>query len=115
MMDMKRFENQIVLVPGGTQGIDKDTTVRLANERGNVIIADIDKDIFVLSEQSFKNMGVALTSYMIDINDKQSVKTPADNIVQDFGTLDIVVNSAEVVGPNGKKIVNTSLNYFDST
>ena len=63
---MKRFSNWVVLVTGGASGIGRATSVRLASEGAQVIIADKDTE---LGEKAVSN---------IEQNGGQAVFIPVD-------------------------------------
>jgi len=112
---MRRFKNQIILITGGSQGIGKAIAKRILDEGGKVIVADINKEMLKQAERTFTSKAENLAFYELNIGEEKSVKTLAETISNDFGRLDVVINSAGVVGPNGKKITETNLEDFDNT
>lgn len=112
---MKRFEEQIVLITGGAQGIGKAIAERISIQGGRVIIADIDERMLTEAQKHFKDIDIRVVYYQFNIAEEKSVKKLAEKIAKEFGRVDVLINSAGVVGPNGKKITDVSLEDFDKT
>ena len=55
---MKRFEEQIVLITGGAQGIGMAIAERISTEGGRVIIADIDEKMLTETQKHFKDRDI---------------------------------------------------------
>lgn len=96
-----RFENRVAIVTGGASGIGEATARRIAAEGGRVALFDADAANL---ERVAGEIGA--TAHTVDISDEQSVKDAIAQVVAQAGRLDIVVNSAGVVGPTSTKIVD---------
>lgn len=112
---MKRFEKQVILVTGGANGIGKAIAEKICSEGGNVIVADVDETSLIQVKEIFAKQDLHISTYVVNISEEQSVRKLMEAIASDFGRLDVVVNSAGVVGPNGKKITETDLEDFNNT
>ncbi len=108
---MKRFENQVAVVIGGARGIGRAIAERLADEGAKVSVFDVLKDdLKTLSERN----NVAST-VEVDITEETHLNEAIQNIIRLFGRLDILVNSAGIVGPTATKIEKYSLKDFQKT
>jgi len=109
----KRFENQVAIVTGGASGLGKAVVGRLAREGGIVTIFDTNEGEMsaVAAELGAKDLPVR--ALVVDVSDEQSVKRGIASVADAHGRLDIVVNCAGIVGPNGKKIAEVSVEAFD--
>jgi len=114
-MTPKRFEGQVAIVTGGAKGIGKAVAERLAGEGANVTIFDSDKEAILQACAEAKAASFAIDGLKVDITDESSVKSAIDEVAGRNGRLDIVVNSAGIVGPNGVKIAEVSLSEFKKT
>ena len=112
---MNRFENQIALVTGAATGLGKAIAHRLAREGSHVVLADRDEHRLKEVHAAFTKDTLATSYYPVDITQEGTVKTLMQHLADKHGKLDVMVNSAGVVGPNGKKITDVSLDEYEQT
>ena len=89
---------RIALVTGGAQGFGAEIARGLAEYGANVIIADINREgaeQFV--EDLYSVSGRRALALHVDVADEFSVKDMADDIVKEFGGLDLLVSNAGVL------------------
>jgi len=96
-----RFVNRVAVVTGGASGIGEGIAQRIAAEGGKVVVFDMDKTGLerVASQYAFETR-------VVNVGIEQEVQQAIEKVVQQFGRLDILVNSAGIVGPTGMKIVD---------
>ena len=105
---MKRFEDQVALIIGGARGIGRAIVERLVREGAQVCVLDVLKN--ELEQLIQKN--VVQHVFAVDITDEKHLKETVQKIVKLHGRLDILVNSAGIVGPTATKIENYSSKDF---
>jgi len=91
------LSGQIALISGGTSGIGKAIAARFLDEGARVAIVgrhDLDKANRVINEIS-RTSGDAL-AFVADVSDRAQVDKLVHNVMQAFGPIDILVNSAGV-------------------
>ena len=103
----------IVTGAGRYRGIGRSTALVLAKKGINVIVTgtgrspetfpDDEKkmkwnDVFSTSEE-ISNLGVKSSAYITDVSDENSVKKMVNNVIEEYGQIDILVNNA--AAPNG--------------
>jgi NAD(P)-dependent dehydrogenase (short-subunit alcohol dehydrogenase family) len=112
---MMRFMDQIAIVTGGAGGLGKSIAQRLAEEGSTVIIFDLKESPVksVVSELRGKNLQV--DSHLVDITEESSVVEGFKKVADKYGQLDILVNCAGIIGPNGMKIAEVETAAFDDT
>jgi len=90
-----KFDGKTVLVTGGASGIGEATVKRFAIEGANVVVNYFDNkeaaDIIVAD--IIKAGGKAIAVYG-DVTSSKDVQDMVDTTVKEFGTIDILVNSA---------------------
>lgn len=97
---MKRVDNKVVIVTGGSLGIGRETCILLAKENAKVAITDIlDQEGEELVEEITQAGGVA-KYWHLDVSNEKEVKRVYSEVVQEFGKLDATVNNAGIAGVN---------------
>lgn len=97
---MKRLENKVVIVTGGSLGIGRDSCLLLAKEGAKVAVTDIlDKEGQELVEKIKQSGGVA-KYWHLDVADEKEVEKVYAEVVKEFGKLDATVNNAGIAGAN---------------
>ena len=112
---MKRFKNQIALVTGAATGLGKSVAHRLAQEEAHVVLADRDESALTEVHHQFTQERLSVSHHPVDITQEESVTQLIHYLAKQHGTLDIMVNSAGIVGPNGRKITDVSLEEYEQT
>jgi len=108
-----RFTDQVAIVTGGADGIGKGIAKRLAAEGAAVALFDINGDLLERTVAEFKNQGHTVTGHVVDISQESPVEAGVQAVVDTYGKLDIMVNSAGIVGPTSTKITDFSVADYD--
>ena len=93
-----RFDltGRVALVTGGASGIGKATAFALANQGAIVIVADRNAKGAAAVAEELRPFCPAAMSVELEVTDPQRVQEVVTRIGADFGSLDILVNSAGV-------------------
>lgn len=110
-----RFESRVALVTGGAQGLGKAIAIRILEEGGTLVIADRDES---LSEELVALLGKGgredrICNVPMDIANEDSVQAGFKAVFERFGRLDILVNAAGIVGPNGVRTAEVETRAFE--
>lgn len=92
-----KLENKVVLITGAGSGIGKACAILMAMEGARVIVADINKDEAQKVAEEIKGQGNLSTALRMDVTDFQEVNNVLTNVVNSFGSIDIMVNNAGVM------------------
>lgn len=98
----KRLTGKVALVTGGARGIGEGIALRLAEEGATVVITYVKSkekaDNVVAKITEFGTQGLALKA---DSSDKKDNEKLVDEVVKQFGKIDILINNAGVyeLGP----------------
>jgi NAD(P)-dependent dehydrogenase (short-subunit alcohol dehydrogenase family) len=114
-MNFNRFSSQVGIVTGGANGIGKAVVERLAGEGAAVTVFDSDPDALVETCKGFTTDGLSVDGLTVDITDEEQVKDAIGKVAQRRGRLDVLVNSAAIIGPNGIKTHEVLLADFRKT
>jgi len=98
---VNRFENQVVLVTGGAQGLGAAMARRFASEGAIVAIGDVnDVAAAALADALEDDFGHRCVSRRVDVTDSADVTAWADSVASEFGRLDVLVNNAGIIRDN---------------
>lgn len=93
---MKNFNNKTVLITGGAAGIGK-IMGRLFLERGaNLIIWDINEEAMRATQLELSKLG-KVSIYQVNIADMDSIKNGYNQVKQNEGTVDVLINNAGII------------------
>ena len=93
---MKEFKGKTVVITGAASGIGFGLAERFAQEKMNVVLADIEQDALDAAVSKIGDLGVEATGITVDVMDKDSVKLLAEESIKAFGNIHILCNNAGV-------------------
>lgn len=98
-MNQIDLNGRVAIVTGGAQGIGRAVAERFAASGAKVAIWDIDGD---LAAKVAAEIGGETTGAAVDVTDAAAVKAASDALEARLGSVDILVTSAGIAGPNLK-------------
>jgi len=101
-----RFKGRVAIVTGGASGIGLAVARRIYAEGGRVVVFDSNPEGLTQTSQE------GLMTEQVDISLEESVQAGISRVVSQLGQLDIVVNSAGIVGPTSTKITDYTSTEF---
>ena len=90
------FKGQVALVTGGARGIGKTIAEDLAKKGVNLAIADVSAESASETAKELAARGVRTQSLRLDVSKSDQVVKAFEDIVREFGRIDIVVNNAGI-------------------
>jgi len=86
-----------VIVTGGARGIGKSIAMRLASEGADIAFTDLSEDeCFIQTEKEISSNGVTCKGYVSDASDFGQTHSVVEQILKDFGHIDVLVNNAGI-------------------
>ena len=95
-MQIFDLSNRIAVITGGSQGIGLAITRGLAEAGASVVIANRDTIKGEKAAESLKNEGLNAVAISTDVRKEFSVTNIAAKVIEKFGHVDILVNSAGI-------------------
>ena len=89
-----RLKNKVTLITGGAAGIGKATAKRFVQEGAQVVICDVNADA---GREVMKTLGDTANFYEIDTSDRAAVQRCVEDIVAEYGRMDVLVNNAGIL------------------
>jgi len=97
---MRRLQDKIALITGGTRGIGKSVAEAFAHEGARLFLTGhLDESALQQTLSDLKQAGVDAAGGLFDIGSYDEVRRLANAIGNHFGALDIVVNNAGNIAP----------------
>jgi sorbitol-6-phosphate 2-dehydrogenase len=94
----KTLQDRVALVTGGAQGLGKAISHRLSIEGAHVIIADINLEgSEEVADEIRESTGRKALGLQVDVSNEGMVEAMFNEIVAEFGRLDIMVSNAGVL------------------
>ena len=93
---MKEFEGRSAVITGAASGIGFALAKKFAEEKMNVVLADIEQDALDAAVNKISDLGVEAIGIQVDVMDKQAVSHLADESIKAFGNIHVLCNNAGV-------------------
>lgn len=90
------FNGKKALVTGGGSGLGRECAILFALNGADVLVADLKQERCDEVANEIRKLGRNAISYQIDVTDYEQVANMYKKIKEEWGTVDIVVNSAGV-------------------
>jgi NAD(P)-dependent dehydrogenase (short-subunit alcohol dehydrogenase family) len=110
-MTVQRYADRRVLITGGGSGIGQACALRILDEGGRVVAADISAAGLDDTMAKAGSGAERLTTVVVDVADEESVNTGVGRSVQTLGGLDTLVNVAGIL--RSAHFLDTTLAEFE--
>jgi 3-oxoacyl-[acyl-carrier protein] reductase len=98
---MKLLENKVAIITGGSRGIGEAIVLKLAESGAHIAFTYISSDEKAKSlEEKIKNFGVNAKAYKSNAGIYADCEAMVNDVVKEFGTVDICVNNAGISKDN---------------
>ena len=94
----RRFQGKVALVTGGSRGIGRAVSLRLAQEGARVGINFVSNESAAAETVEHVNrLGTEAEAVQADVSDRSAVQAMVDRILERFSRIDVLVNNAAIV------------------
>lgn len=98
---MKLLENKTAIVTGATRGIGRGIAIEFAKQGANVAFTyNSSVDAANALENELKELGVDAKGYQSNAAEFDAAQELAKNVLEEFGTIDVLVNNAGITKDN---------------
>ena len=95
------FEQKVVIVTGAARGVGRATALEFSKRGAAVVAVDVLEDKLDEVDGVIQKMGRQVLCLKIDVAKNDQVQKAVKKTIDHFGRIDILVNNAAIVGPNG--------------
>ena len=113
-------DNKTAIVTGASRGIGKACAIELAKAGYNIAVSYAGNDEAAgKTIEELKSIGVKAKAYKFNVADKEACSKAVEEILTDFGSVEILVNNAGITrdglfmrmsSENWEAVINTNLN-----
>jgi short-subunit dehydrogenase len=94
---MKDLAGKRVLITGAARGIGRAIAVRLARERAEVVLTDLDPEALPAAAEAVRAAGGEVRTYVLDVADVDGIEAFRERLREEAGPVDVLVNNAGLV------------------
>ncbi len=98
---MKLLENKVSIITGATRGIGKGVAELFADQGSHIVFTYVSSDEKARAlESELQAKGVKAKGYKFNVADYAACEEMANDVVKEFGSIDVVVNNAGITRDN---------------
>ena len=90
------LQDKVAIITGGGRGIGKAFALRFAEEGAKIMIPDVSLDRAEAVVKEIKAKGGEAAAMLTDISVESATEKMADEVIKQFGKVDILVNNAAI-------------------
>ena len=99
-MNIYDFRGRSAIVTGGGQGIGFSVAKRILENGGRVAVWDVDQELLNSLVNELGGDAQNILAQNVDISDPSAVQVASKTVHGKFGSIDVLINNAAIVGPN---------------
>jgi 3-oxoacyl-[acyl-carrier protein] reductase len=93
---LMNVKDKVIVVTGAGRGLGRVIAQTLAGNDAHLALVDIDEENLAQTQAACRDAGAQARSYPVDVSDEQAVERLFDDVAQDCGRVDGLVNNAGV-------------------
>ncbi|NMN97581.1 SDR family NAD(P)-dependent oxidoreductase [Antrihabitans stalactiti] len=108
---MRTFSNKVVAITGAGSGIGRALALQLAAEGSRLALSDVNIDGVSETAAQCQSVGSLARAYKLDVADREAFKDHCSAVIEDFGSVNMLVNNAGVA--LGADVLDMNWEDFD--
>jgi 2-dehydro-3-deoxy-L-rhamnonate dehydrogenase (NAD+) len=108
-----RFKGKVAIITGAAGGIGKAVAERLGREGAMLALFDVNKLLLEAVVAELTKIGLTAKGFLVDISNENQVSDAVAKVQSQWEKIDILVNSAGLVGPTSTNIIEYPSAEFD--
>jgi NAD(P)-dependent dehydrogenase (short-subunit alcohol dehydrogenase family) len=93
---MKQFEDKVAVITGAASGIGKAISMRCAQEKMKIVMADIEAEALKKSAREIELSGADLIHVVTDVSKEKDMKYLAQTTMDTYGAVHLLFNNAGI-------------------
>ncbi|AMY05945.1 3-oxoacyl-ACP reductase [Staphylococcus condimenti] len=108
-----RLKDKVCIITGAGGGMGKVAAEMFSKEGAKVAVFERDQKAGKQVVNQIKQDGGEASFYEVDIIDEDAVKNAVDNVVEEYGRIDVLYNNAGVMPEADNSVINTDQTVWD--
>jgi 3-oxoacyl-[acyl-carrier protein] reductase len=92
-----QIKDKTVVITGAARGIGRALAIRFAGQGANIALLDLDTADLEPATRQCAAFGIRARAYGVNVSIEEQVSATLNQVVDDFGALDVIVNNAGIV------------------
>jgi 3-oxoacyl-[acyl-carrier protein] reductase len=92
-----QVQGRTVVITGAGRGIGRSIANRFGRDGAHVALLDVNQSDLDAARKELQAADVVARSYLVDVSAEDQVVAAMDEVVRDFGRLDVLVNNAGIL------------------
>lgn len=91
------LKNKLIVITGAAQGLGFAMAQSFAQSGANLALIDMQEDAVVEAAEAINKLGVTARGYAVNVTDENAVEATFNQIINDFGQINGLINSAGIM------------------
>jgi NAD(P)-dependent dehydrogenase (short-subunit alcohol dehydrogenase family) len=96
-----KLRNKVSIVTGGSMGVGKGIANGLAQEGSHLVLVARNRPELEVAQKELRKHGTEVEIFPADVTSEERIKSMVSLTLEQFGTIDVLVNCAGIYGPIG--------------